>query len=91
MTAFAVARVTADDDCIAVSSSMRQVLDLIRRLAASEVRTVLLQGETGVGKDVLANALHQSSPRCGTRFVAVNCAAIPETLCESELFGYERG
>jgi transcriptional regulator with PAS, ATPase and Fis domain len=82
---------TTDGDCIAVSNSMRQVLDLIRRLAASEVRTVLLQGETGVGKDVIANVLHQGSPRCGMRFVAVNCAAIPETLCESELFGYERG
>jgi transcriptional regulator with PAS, ATPase and Fis domain len=70
---------------------MCQVLELIRRLAASEVRTVLLQGETGVGKDVIANALHQGSPRRGSRFVAVNCAAIPETLCESELFGYERG
>jgi transcriptional regulator with PAS, ATPase and Fis domain len=91
VSAFAVARVTADDDCIAVSSSMRQVLDLIRRLAASEVRTVLLQGETGVGKDVIANVLHHNSSRCGARFVAVNCAAIPETLCESELFGYERG
>ena len=91
MSAFAPARATAGDDCIAISSSMLQVLDVIRRLAASEVRTVLLQGETGVGKDVIANALHQSSPRRGARFVAVNCAAIPETLCESELFGYERG
>jgi transcriptional regulator with PAS, ATPase and Fis domain len=81
----------ADGDCIAVSNSMRQVLDLIRRLAASEVRTVLLQGETGVGKDVIANVLHHSSARCGNRLVALNCAAIPETLCESELFGYERG
>ena len=80
-----MARATSDDDCIAVSSSMRQVLDLIRRLAASEVRTVLLQGETGVGKDVIANVLHQDSARRGARFVAVNCAAIPETLCESEL------
>jgi transcriptional regulator with PAS, ATPase and Fis domain len=70
---------------------MCNVLDLARRLAASEVRTVLLQGETGVGKDVVANVLHQSSPRRAMRFVALNCAAIPETLCESELFGYERG
>jgi two-component system response regulator AtoC len=82
---------TADGDCIAVSQSMRQVLDLVRRLAASEARTVLLQGETGVGKDVIANILHNSSPRHSMRFVAVNCAAIPETLFESELFGYERG
>jgi transcriptional regulator with PAS, ATPase and Fis domain len=86
-----MARVPADGDCIAVSRSMCHVLELVRRLAASEVRTVLLQGETGVGKDVIANVLHQSSPRRGMRFVAVNCAAIPETLCESELFGYERG
>ena len=91
VSALAMARVTADGDCIAETRAMRDVLELIRRLAASEVRTVLLQGETGVGKDVLANVLHQNSPRCGARFVAVNCAAIPETLCESELFGYERG
>jgi transcriptional regulator with PAS, ATPase and Fis domain len=70
---------------------MCQVLDLVRRLAASEVRTVLLQGETGVGKDVVANYLHQCGPRRDMRFVALNCAAIPETLCESELFGHERG
>jgi two-component system response regulator AtoC len=91
MSAPAIACVPADGDCIAVSSSMRHVLELVRRLAASEVRTVLLQGETGVGKDVIANVLHKRSPRRGMRFVAVNCAAIPETLCESELFGFERG
>ena len=91
VSALAMARVTADGDCIAETRAMRDVLELIRRLAASEVRTVLLQGETGVGKDVIANLLHQSSPRRGMRFIAVNCAAIPETLCESELFGYERG
>jgi transcriptional regulator with GAF, ATPase, and Fis domain len=50
-----------------------------------------LQGETGVGKDVVAHALHQSSARRNNRFVAVNCAAIPETLFESELFGFDRG
>ena len=91
MSAPAPARMTAEGECIAVSRSMCNVLDLARRLAASEVRTVLLQGETGVGKDIVANVLHQSSPRRGMRFVALNCAAIPETLCESELFGYERG
>ena len=70
---------------------MCQVLEFVKRLAVSEVRTVLLQGETGVGKDVIANILHQNSRRSGMRFVAMNCAAIPETLFESELFGYERG
>ena len=82
---------STDGDCIAVSTSMRQVLEFVKRLAVSEVRTVLLQGETGVGKDVIANILHQNSRRSGMRFVAMNCAAIPETLFESELFGYERG
>ena len=91
MSAPAVARSPVDGDCIGVSKSMCQVLDLVRRLAASEVRTVLLQGETGVGKDVVANYLHQCSPRREMRFVALNCAAIPEALCESELFGHERG
>ena len=91
MSAPAIARVAADGDCIAVSKSMCHVLGLAQRFAASGVRTVLLQGETGVGKDVVANVLHQSSARRGMRFVALNCAAIPETLCESELFGYERG
>jgi transcriptional regulator with PAS, ATPase and Fis domain len=91
VSAPAMAQTMVDGDCIALSSSMCRVLDLIRRLAGSEVRTVLLQGETGVGKDVIANVLHHSSPRRGMRFVAVNCAAIPEALCESELFGYERG
>lgn len=81
----------ADGDCIAVSRSMRQVLEFVKRLAVSEVRTVLLQGETGVGKDVIANILHRNSRRSDMRFVAMNCAAIPETLFESELFGYERG
>ena len=82
---------SVDGDCIVVSRSMCQVLEFVKRLAASEVRTVLLQGETGVGKDVVANILHQYSRRSGMRLVAMNCAAIPESLFESELFGYERG
>jgi transcriptional regulator with PAS, ATPase and Fis domain len=70
---------------------MCQILDFVRCLAASEARTILLQGETGVGKDVIANVLHRASSRRSMRFVVLNCAAIPETLFESELFGYERG
>ncbi|WP_284615924.1 PEP-CTERM-box response regulator transcription factor [Aquabacterium humicola] len=68
---------------------MLKVCRLIDRVASSDV-TVLLLGESGTGKEVLAQGLHQASKRQG-RFVAINCAAIPETLLESELFGYERG
>ena len=62
----------------------------IEKVAPSDV-TVMLLGDSGTGKEVLAKALHQLSPRQGKRFVAINCAAIPENLLESELFGYEKG
>ncbi len=62
----------------------------IEKVAGSSA-TVLLLGESGTGKEVLARGLHEASPRCGERFVAINCAAIPENLLESELFGYEKG
>ena len=75
---------------IAASEKMRHVLDLARRVAPVE-STVLLTGESGVGKERLARLIHESSPRAGGPFVAVNCAAIPEGLLESELFGHVRG
>ncbi len=76
---------------IAASPAMKQVLAFARRVAQSEVSTVLLEGESGTGKDVLAQFLHFYGRRHEGPFVALNCAAIPETLLESELFGYEKG
>jgi two-component system response regulator AtoC len=76
---------------IAVSPAMKQLLTFARRVAQSEVSTVLLEGESGTGKDVVAQFLHYHGRRHEGPFVPLNCAAIPETLLESELFGYERG
>ncbi len=69
---------------------MLRVCRMIEKVAASNA-TVMLLGESGTGKEVLANGLHQASPRRAGKFVAINCAAIPENLLESELFGYEKG
>jgi two-component system response regulator AtoC len=67
------------------------MLALARKVAESEVRSVLLQGESGTGKDLVAKAIHYGSRRSDAPFVAINCAAIPSTLIESGLFGYEKG
>ncbi|MBI2189555.1 MAG: sigma-54-dependent Fis family transcriptional regulator [Acidobacteria bacterium] len=72
------------------SPVMQELFGLIRRLAP-HVRTALVTGETGVGKELVARALHQVGPRRAKRFVALNCSAIPDTLFESELFGHVRG
>ena len=72
------------------SEAGRAVMDLVRR-AAEYPSTVLLTGESGTGKELLARALHEHSTRAGGPFVPINCAAIPESLLESELFGHERG
>jgi transcriptional regulator with PAS, ATPase and Fis domain len=76
---------------IAASPSMKLVLKFARRVAESEVSTILLEGESGTGKDVLAQFIHHFGRRRDGPFVPINCAAIPETLLESELFGYEKG
>jgi transcriptional regulator with PAS, ATPase and Fis domain len=70
---------------------MKKMLGLAAKVAESEVASVLLQGESGTGKDLVAKAIHYGSQRSGGPFVAVNCAALPATLIESELFGYEKG
>ena len=72
------------------SPKMKAIVDLVRQVAPSQA-TVLILGGSGTGKEVVADMIHQLSPRSGRPMVKVNCAAIPETLIESELFGYERG
>jgi two-component system response regulator FlrC len=75
---------------IGKSEKMKHLLAMARRMAASSA-TVLIQGESGCGKELLARYVHRHSERCGQAFVALNCAALPEHLIESELFGYKRG
>jgi len=75
---------------IARSEKMQRVLDLVFRIARTD-STVYISGESGTGKEVIAKAIHLASERRDKPFVAINCAAIPETLLESELFGYEKG
>jgi len=78
------------DGIVAASDAMLQVCRIIEKVAPTNATSLLL-GESGTGKELLARALHSLSPRADKRFVAINCAAIPENLLESELFGYERG
>ena len=78
------------DGIIGESGHMQEVLSLVRRVAPSEA-TVLIRGESGTGKELIAQAIHYSSPRASRPLVRLNCAALPETLLESELFGHEKG
>ncbi len=78
------------DNIVGRSAAMREIFSTVARVAPTRA-TVLLAGESGVGKDMIARAIHQHSPRRNHSFVKINCTAIPENLMESELFGYEKG
>ena len=81
----------ADVEVVGRSAAMQHVVDLVGKVAASESTTVLVRGESGVGKEVVARAIHARSTRAEFPFLEINCTALPETLLESELFGHEKG
>ncbi|HKN60873.1 MAG TPA: sigma-54 dependent transcriptional regulator [Candidatus Acidoferrales bacterium] len=85
-----ISRKNALGDLIGATDSMRHVFESIKRVAKATTN-VIIRGESGVGKELVARALHDQSPRRSRAFVSVNCAALPEGLMEAELFGYERG
>ncbi len=76
---------------IGKSAAIQGVLDMIRKIAQSDATTVLIQGESGTGKELVARAVHMGSSRADKPFMAINCAALPENLLESELLGHEKG
>src|SRR5580698_6675484 len=90
MERLARSKAMASFDLIGSSMKFQTVLEQINKVAPVD-SAVLVQGETGTGKEVIAQAIHEASPRRQNRFVALNCAAIPSALLESELFGHERG
>jgi len=79
------------DSVVSFSPKMIELMNFVRKVASSEATTILIQGESGTGKDLLAKAIHYESSRRDKPFVAINCSAIPDTLIEAELFGHEKG
>lgn len=86
-----VRRHTGYHEVVGVSAKMAELMNFVRKVAESEATTILIQGESGTGKDLIAKAIHYESARQDKSFVAINCSAIPETLMEAELFGHEKG
>ena len=78
------------ENMVGKSPAMRQIMDIIRQVSRWDT-TVLVRGESGTGKELIANAIHHNSPRAAAAFVKFNCAALPDNLLESELFGHEKG
>jgi len=78
-------------EVVGTSPKMTELMSFVRKVASSEATTILIQGESGTGKDLIAKAIHYESSRQERPFVAINCSAIPETLMEAELFGHEKG
>jgi DNA-binding NtrC family response regulator len=84
-------RRTGYHEVVGVSRKITELMKFVYKVAASEASTILIQGESGTGKDLIAKAIHYKSSRKDKPFVAINCSAIPESLMEAELFGHERG
>lgn len=79
------------DAIVGSSKAIKEIKDLITRVAEADVKVILIEGESGVGKELIAKAIHGSGRRAEGPFIPINCASVPETLLESELFGYEKG
>src|SRR4051794_16550311 len=86
-----VRRRTGYDNVVSVSPKMTESMNFVKKVASCEASTILIQGESGTGKDLIAKTIHYESSRREKPFVAINCSAIPETLMEAELFGHEKG
>jgi two-component system response regulator AtoC len=79
------------ESVVSVSPKMTELMNFVKKVASCEASTILIQGESGTGKDLIAKTIHYESSRHEKPFVAINCSAIPETLMEAELFGHEKG